>query len=39
VYLARSAGLVRAHARRAGLPADRVMEIRAIIDPTTADAG
>jgi hypothetical protein len=39
VYIAKNAELVREHARRAGLPADRVMEIRAIIDPTTADAG
>lgn len=37
VYLAKSDELLREHARRAGLPADRVMEVRAIIDPTTAD--
>ena len=37
VYIAPSAELVREHARRAGLPADRVMEIRTVIDPTTAE--
>ena len=37
VYIAASEDLVREHARRAGLPADRVMEIRAVIDPTTAE--
>jgi hypothetical protein len=37
VYLARSAGLVRAHARRAGFPADLVMEVGTVIDPTTAE--
>jgi len=37
VYIAKNAELVREHARRAGLPADAVMEIRTMIDPTTAE--
>lgn len=37
VYIAPSEEMIREHARRAGLPADAVMEIRAIIDPTTAE--
>jgi hypothetical protein len=37
VYIAPSAEVVREHARRAGLPADVVEEIRTIIDPLTAD--
>ncbi len=38
VYIAPSAELVREHARRGGFPADRVDEVRTIIDPTTAEA-
>lgn len=38
VYIAPNADLVREHARRGGFPADQVLEIRAIIDPTTAEA-
>jgi hypothetical protein len=30
--------MVREHARLGGFPANRVSEVRAIIDPTTADA-
>jgi len=37
VYIASSAELIREHARRGGFPADRVLEIAAIIDPTTAE--
>lgn len=37
VYIAPSEEMIREHARRAGLPADAVMEIRTIIDPTTAE--
>lgn len=39
VYIAPSEALVREHARQGGFPADRVQEIRAVIDPTTAEAG
>lgn len=38
VYIAPSEELVREHARRGGFPADRVEEIRSIIDPTTAES-
>jgi cell division inhibitor SulA len=37
IYVAPSADLVREHARRGGFPADRVLEIATIIDPTTAE--
>ena len=37
VYIAPSEEMVREHARRGGFPADRVSEVRTIIDPTTAE--
>jgi hypothetical protein len=37
VYFAANAEIVREHARRAGFPADRVLEVTAVIDPTTAE--
>ena|SRR5687767_13577680 len=37
VYIAPNADLVREHARRGGFPATVVSEIRAGIDPTTAE--
>lgn len=37
VYIAPDADLVREHARQGGFPADRVDEIRRIIDPTTGE--
>jgi hypothetical protein len=37
VYIAPDADAVREHARRGGFPADSVSEIRAGIDPTTAE--
>jgi hypothetical protein len=36
-YVAPNVEMVREHARRGGFPADRVMAIRAVIDPTTAE--
>lgn len=36
-YIAPSEQMVREHARRGGFPADRVSEVREIIDPTTAE--
>ena len=39
VYLAVSEDLLREHAERTGLPADKISEVRAIIDPTMAAAG
>ena len=37
VYIAPSAELIVEHARRGGFPADRVLEVGTIIDPTTAE--
>jgi hypothetical protein len=36
-YIAPNEDLIREHARRGGFPADRVSEVKAIIDPTTAE--
>ena len=36
MYLATDAEIVREHARRGGFPANRVTEVRGIIDPATA---
>jgi hypothetical protein len=38
VYISPNADLVREHGRRGGFPADRVLEIATIIDPTTAES-
>jgi cell division inhibitor SulA len=38
IYVAPNAELVREHARQGGFPADRVSEVRTIIDPTTAES-
>ena len=38
VYIAPDEAMVREHARQGGFPANRVSEIREIIDPTTAEA-
>ena len=38
VYIAPGAELIREHAERGGFPANRVLEIGTIIDPTTAEA-
>ncbi|MEY2537854.1 MAG: hypothetical protein QOG67_1594 [Verrucomicrobiota bacterium] len=37
VYIAPNEKMVREHAQRGGFPADRVSEIKHIIDPTTAE--
>lgn len=37
VYRAPSADLIREHARQGGFPADKISEVRAIIDPSTAE--
>jgi hypothetical protein len=37
VYIAPNADLVREHARLGEFPADRVLEVSTIIDPTTAE--
>jgi cell division inhibitor SulA len=36
-YIAPNEELVREHARQAGFPADRVLAVHTIIDPTTAE--
>ena len=38
VYIAPNAEIIREHARLGGFPADRVLEIAMIIDPTTAES-
>jgi hypothetical protein len=38
VYIAPGPGLIREHARLGGFPADRVLEVGSVIDPTTAEA-
>lgn len=37
VYIAANEEIVREHARQGGFPANRISEVKAIIDPTTAD--
>jgi hypothetical protein len=37
VYRAPNAEIIRAHAQQAGFPADSVSQVRAQIDPTTAE--
>jgi len=38
VYIASNTALIREHARLGGFPADRVLEVSRIIDPTTAES-
>jgi hypothetical protein len=37
VYVAPNEEMVREHARQGGFPANRISEVRAVIDPTTAE--
>jgi len=37
VYIAPNAEIIREHAKLGGFPADRVLEVTTIIDPTTAE--
>ena len=37
IYLAPSEALIREHAERSGFPANRISQVRALIDPTTAE--
>ena len=37
VYIAPNEDMVREHAQQGGLPANRISEVRAVIDPTTAE--
>lgn len=38
IYISPNAELIREHARLGGFPADRVLEVATIIDPTTAES-
>jgi predicted Rdx family selenoprotein len=38
VYIATDRKLIEEHARQGGFPANKISEVRAIIDPTTAEA-
>jgi hypothetical protein len=37
IYIAPDERTIREHAQRGGFPADRISEVKTIIDPTTAD--
>ena len=37
IYIAPNAEMIGEHARQGGFPANRISEIKAIIDPTTAE--
>jgi hypothetical protein len=37
VYIAPNESMVREHAEKGGFPANRISEVKSIIDPTTAD--
>ncbi len=37
VYIAPSEDLIREHAQQGGFPANRISEIKSVIDPTTAE--
>lgn len=37
VYIAPSEEMVREHARQGGFPANRISEVKAVIDPTTSE--
>ncbi len=38
VYIAPSEALIKKHAEKSGIRADRIAEIKTVIDPTTAEA-
>ena len=38
VYIAPNEDAVREHATKGGFPANRISEVKAVIDPTTAEA-
>jgi hypothetical protein len=37
VYVAPNAEMIHEHAQRGGFPADRITEVRSVIDPTTGE--
>ena len=38
IYIAPDEDAVKTHARKGGFPANRISAVRAVIDPTTAEA-
>ena len=38
VYIAPNEEMIREHAKQGGFPANKVLQVRAIIDPTTAES-
>ena len=38
VYIASNEEMVRIHAQQGGFPANRISEVRSVIDPTTAES-
>jgi hypothetical protein len=38
VYIASSEDLIREHAQKGGFPANRISEVKRVIDPTTAES-
>jgi hypothetical protein len=38
VYIAPNEEMIRIHAQEGGFPANRISEVRAVIDPTTAES-
>jgi hypothetical protein len=38
IYIAPDEETIREHARKSGFPANKISEVKAIIDPTTAEA-
>jgi hypothetical protein len=38
IYIAPSEEMIRQHAQQGGFPANRISEIKTVIDPTTAEA-
>ena len=38
VYIAPNEAIVREHAKQGGFPANRVSEVKSIIDPTTSES-
>ena len=38
IYIAPNEEMIREHAEQGGFPADRISEIKTVIDPTTAEA-
>ncbi len=39
IYIAQGEELIRDHARESGFPANKIIEVKAVFDPATAEAG